>query len=93
MPRPRVKRLIRFKPDVYYFKPQGIPLRLLDEVVLQPDELEALRLYDVEENEQTKAAGMMKISQPTFARLIDSAHSKVAKAIVNGMAIRIEESS
>ena len=81
---------MRFNPDVIYFKPQGIPLRMLEEVVLRADELEALKLYDVDGFEQTKAAEKMKISQPTFARILDSAYKKIAEALVKGKAIRIE---
>ncbi len=90
MPRPKIPRCLRFKPNVYYFKPQGIPLRVLEEVELLPDELEALKLYEVDGLEQTEAATKMKISQPTFARLLGSAYKKIAKAIVWGKAIRIE---
>ncbi|MBU2577883.1 DUF134 domain-containing protein [Patescibacteria group bacterium] len=90
MPRPRIKRCIRFKPDVFYFKPQGIPLRELEEVVLLPDELEALKLYEVDGLEQIEASEKMKISQPTFARILDSANKKIAIALVEGKAIRIE---
>jgi len=82
---------MRFKPDVLYFKPRGIPLRELEEVVLLPDELEALKLYEVDGMEQIKAAEKMNISQPTFARLLGSANKKVADAIIKGKAIRIEE--
>lgn len=81
---------MRFNPDVIYFKPQGIPLRMLEEVVLRADELEALKLYDVDGLEQTKAAEKMEISQPTFARILDSANKKIAEALVKGKAIRIE---
>ena len=90
MPRPRIPRFLRFKPNVYYFKPQGIPLRMLEEVVLLSDELEALKLYEVDGLEQTVAANKMKISQPTFARLLDSANKKIAQAIIKGKAIKIE---
>ena len=82
---------MRFKPSVYYFKPQGIPLRMLKEVALLPDELEALKLYEVDGLEQIKAAQKMKISQPTFARTLESAQKKVAQAIIKGKAIRIEQ--
>jgi len=82
---------VRFNPDVIYFKPQGIPLRMLEEVLLKADELEALKLYDVDGLEQTKAAEKMKISQPTFARILDSANKKIAEALVKGKAIRIEQ--
>ena len=91
MPRPRLPRCMRFKPDVLYFKPRGIPLRELEEVVLLPDELESLKLYEIDELEQIKAAEKMKISQPTFARLLGSANKKIAEAIVKGKAIRIVE--
>lgn len=90
MPRHKMPRLVRFNPDVTYFKPRGIPLRMLEEVVLGADELEALKLYDVDGLEQTKAAHKMKISQPTFARILDSANKKVAEALIKGKAIRIE---
>lgn len=93
MPRPRIPRFLGFSPDIYYFKPQGIPLRFLEEVTLLPDELEALRLHDVDNLEQTAAAEKMQISQPTFARLLDSAYKKVAEALIKGKAIRIEEKS
>ena len=90
MPRPRRPRCIRFSPNVYFFKPQGIPLRMLEEVVLLPDELEALKLYEVDGLEQTQAAEKMKISQPTFARILASGQKKVAEAIIKGRAIKIE---
>lgn len=93
MPRPKIPRCVRFNPDVVYFKPQGIPLRMLEEVVLRADELEALKLYNVDGLEQTKAAQEMKISQPTFARILGSANKKVAQAIIKGKAIKIEKGS
>jgi predicted DNA-binding protein (UPF0251 family) len=91
MPRPKNPRCLRFNPDVYYFKPRGIPLRELEEVILLPDELEALKLYEVDGLEQTQIASMMAISQPTVARLLGSAHKKIAEAIIKGKAIRIEK--
>ena len=91
MPRQKIPRCVRFKPNVYYFKPQGIPLRFLEETVLFPDELEALKLYEVDGLAQTAAAKKMKISQPTFARILESANKKIAQAIIAGKAIRIEE--
>jgi len=64
---------------------------MLKEVALLPDELEALKLYEVDGLEQIKAAQKMKISQPTFARTLESAQKKVAQAIIKGKAIRIEQ--
>jgi predicted DNA-binding protein (UPF0251 family) len=91
MPRPKIPRCLRFNPEVDYFKPRGIPLPRLEEVALGADELEALKLYDVDSLDQTRAAADMKISQPTFARLLGSAHKKIADAIISGKAIRIEK--
>jgi predicted DNA-binding protein (UPF0251 family) len=64
---------------------------MLEEIALSPEELEALKLYEVDGLEQIEAAGKMKISQPTFARTLESAQKKVAQAIIKGKAIRIEE--
>ncbi len=89
MPRPKIHRHLRFKPNVYYFKPRGIPLKNLDEIILLPDELEALKLYENDCLDQIDASRKMKISQPTFARILGSVHKKIADAIINGKAIRI----
>jgi predicted DNA-binding protein (UPF0251 family) len=62
----------------------------LENVGLTVDEFEAIRLKDSEGLEQTEAAESMGISQPTFSRVIDSGRRKVADALVNGKAIRIE---
>ena len=89
--RPIKPRRIKGCPRVFYFKPQGIPLRMLDEIILMPDEFEALNLYSIDELDQTAAAKKMGISQPTFARILQKAYKKVAQAIVHGKAIRIEK--
>jgi len=64
---------------------------MLEEIVLLPDELEALKLYEVDGLEQIEAAKKMKISQPTFARILGSAYKKIALAIIKGKAIKIEK--
>ncbi len=91
MTRPVKKRLIRFNPDVVYFKPRGIPLRVLEEVDLGIDELEAIRLCDFKELEQNEAAERMKISQSTLQRILVSGRSKIAEALTKGKAIKIHE--
>lgn len=91
MPRPRLYRKINFDPRVRYFKPQGIPLRLLEEVNLSIEELEALRLKDFEGFDQIEAAKKMKTSQSTFQRILFSAHKKIAEALIEGKAIKINE--
>lgn len=89
--RPRIRRRICFRPSVRYFKPRGIPLQLLEEIILMPDELEALRLHDVKGLDHIAASNEMNISQPTFSRILNSAYKKIAQAIVKGKAIRIEK--
>ena len=92
MPRPKVRRRLKFVPSVSYYKPLGVPLKHLEEVVLQHDEIEAIRLHDVDGLNQTSAAVKMGISQPTFARILDSAYKKIANALVKGKAIKIDVS-
>jgi predicted DNA-binding protein (UPF0251 family) len=77
-------------PGVTFFKPAGIPLRLLTEVRLTVEEAEALRLKDLEGMEQEEGADKMNISRPTFQRILALARQKVADALLNGKAIRIE---
>lgn len=89
MPRPKKRRSLEFDPDVYYFKPQGIPLRNLEEVVLDLDEIEAIKLHDVDCLDQVEAGSKMEVSQSTFARILDRAHKKIAEAVVVGKAIKI----
>ena len=88
--RPQRKRLVRFMPEITYFKPAGIPLRNLPEVVLAFDELEALRLAELEDLDQESAAKKMKISRITFQRILHRAHKKVSEALIYGKAIKIE---
>jgi predicted DNA-binding protein (UPF0251 family) len=82
--------MIQNLPGVGYYKPRAIPLSQLDEVTLSFDEYEAIRLGDLEGLYQEKAAVKMRISRPTFGRIIESAHKKIADALVNGKAIKIE---
>ncbi len=65
-------------------------MRHLVETILEKDELEAVRLIDLEQVEQKKAAKQMKISQPTLSRLLTSARKKIADSLINGKAIKIE---
>jgi len=93
MPRPCCMRRINFMPGVQYFKPAGIPLRELKENTVKLDELEALRLADLEGLYQEKAAKRMRISRPTFARIVEEARRKTADALINGKALRLEGGS
>jgi predicted DNA-binding protein (UPF0251 family) len=90
VPRPRINRWIRHQPLAHFYAPQGVPYGRLRGVTLTLDGLEALRLADAEGLEHEQAAGLMGISRPTFSRLLAEARAVVARALVNGWAIRIE---
>ncbi len=90
MPRPFCRRLVAGRPPVAIFKPAGRPLSELDEVVLTLDEFEASRLADLEGLYQEQAAEKMGVSRPTFSRILETAHRKIADALVHGKALRIE---
>jgi len=89
MVRPRCRRHLCFRPRFRYFKPQGVPMRLLREVVLLPDEIEAIKLHDLDGLNHQQSASAMKISQPTFSRILNRAYSKIAQALIHGYAIRL----
>lgn len=91
MVRPRKIRRIGFNPEITYFKPRGVPLSELDEVCLGHDEMEAIRLKNLEELDQKECAKKMKISQSTLQRILSSAYKKITEALVKGKAIKIEE--
>jgi uncharacterized protein len=88
--RPVKCRHVQCKPEAVYFKPRAVPLCDLEELALTYDELEALRLADLDGLYQEDAATSMRISRQTFGNIIKSARKKVADALVNGKAIRIE---
>ena len=90
MSRPRRIRRIFFDPGVTYFKPAGISLRHLQDSILEKEEVEAIRLIDLENIAQKKVAKQMKVSQPTLSRLLTSARKKIADALVNGKSIKIQ---
>ena len=91
MTRPRLCRRLHFKPKAHYFKPQGIPMTELEEVILTKEEMEAVKLKDFDSLEQTEASEKMNTSQSTFQRILSSARVKIALAIVKGKALKIEE--
>jgi len=90
VPRPRQCRRVTQLPQASYYKPQGVPMRMLQQVALTVDELEALRLADFEGLYQEQAAQRMNVSRQTFGRILEAAHKKVADALVHGKALSIE---
>lgn len=88
--RPKKIRWVKCEPGERCFRPQCKPLKKLEGISLTLDEFEAIRLADLEKLRQVDAAKRMKISRPTFSRIISSAHKKMADGLVNVKAIRIE---
>jgi hypothetical protein len=88
--RPKKTRWVKCAPGERCFKPLCRPLNKLKSVYLSLDEFEAVRLACLKELKHVDAAKKMKVSRPTFSRIISSAHSKIADGLVNIKAIRIE---
>jgi predicted DNA-binding protein (UPF0251 family) len=74
------------------YKPSGVPLEGLRQVMLLPDELEALRLAHLEGLTQSAAAGRMGVSRSTFQRILERAHRQVTLALAEGQALVLEDS-
>ncbi len=89
MPRPCKCRRVGFVPDAVFFKPAGIPAKDLPEVALALDELEALRLADLEGLYHEQAAARMGVSRQTFGNVVAAARRKAADCLVNGKVLRI----
>jgi predicted DNA-binding protein (UPF0251 family) len=89
MVRPRLFRRIEYVPNITYFKPQGVPMRFLEIVTLSHEEVEAVRLKNLNGMEQEQAAKKMNTSQSTFQRILSSANKKIAQALIQGKAIKI----
>ena len=90
MTRPFKCRSINSSPRAYYFKPRAVPLCELEEIALQLDEFQALKYAELERKDQTTAAAAMKVSRQTFGNILASARRKLADAVVNGKALKIE---
>jgi predicted DNA-binding protein (UPF0251 family) len=91
MPRPRCCRRIAGIPGARVFKPAGRPIAEIGEVTLSLEEYEAIRLADFEGLYQEEAAGRMGVSRQTLGRTLESARRKIARALVEGLALRIED--
>lgn len=90
MPRPKCCRTVGSLPASEYFKPRGIPLTDIEEIILSVDELEALHLADYEQLYQEQAARRMNVSRQTFGRILDTARQKTADALIHSKALKIE---
>lgn len=91
MPRPRKHRNCQLYEGDQVFKPRSVPMRDLDVIHLGHDELEALRLCDLESLDQEGAGERMGVSRGTVQRLLKSGRRKVIRAVVQNSALRIGE--
>lgn len=90
MVRPTKKRRVANIPEVKFFKPAGIRKIDLEEIVLSLEEVETIRLKDNEGLTQQEAADKMEVSRPTFQRILTKAREKIAKALLEGKALKFE---
>ncbi|MGB8453676.1 MAG: DUF134 domain-containing protein [Anaerocolumna sp.] len=90
MARPTKWRKIEHIPAIPYFIPSETDVAELPENILKLEELEAIRLKDLEGLEQGECAERMEVSRPTFQRILLSAREKLADSLINGKMIHIE---
>lgn len=90
MPRPVKQRFVQSLPRVNFFRPVGVPRAQWREVTLSIEEAEAIRLKDLEGLGQEVSAQRMRVSRPTFQRVLESGRKKMAEALIEGKAIRVE---
>jgi uncharacterized protein len=88
--RPKKTRWVSCKPEERYFRPKGIPLKGMEGVVLTLDEFEAVRLIDLENWEQFDVAKRMNVHRSTVSRILTTGRNKIADALTNLKAIKIE---
>ena len=81
VPRPRKRRKLGRAPTPAIYKPAGVPLDGLRQVRLLQEELEALRLADLEGLTQQEAAERMGVSRSTFQRVVARARRQVASGV------------
>jgi len=91
--RPKIKRHICS--DSYarcsLFKPNGVPASELVKITLEADELEAIRLVDIEGYSQQDAALQMQVSRQTFANILKKSRFKISSALINGNALLLPD--
>lgn len=90
MARPIKWRKIENVPAISYFVPSDKEIPEVAKNVLKLEELEAIRLKDLQGFEQGVCAEKMEISRQTFQRILLSAREKITDSLVNGKAIHIE---
>lgn len=89
MPRPKKCRRIGYVPEYRQFGPKDRAVDSTEVINLQLDEVESIRLKDIEKLDQTEGAEKMGVSRQTFQNILESARSKIAKSIIEGVEISI----
>jgi len=84
-------RIVNFQSSIEYFKPAGISMSQIEEVILERDEVESMRLKNIEKMDVISWAESMGISKSTFARIYNQAVDKISDAIINTKSIRIQK--
>lgn len=90
MPRGAKCRFVGLYPSYVDFRPACQGFQHRDTVVVKVEEMEAIRLKDSLKLDQEECAGRMHVSRPTFQRILGEARGKIADALLNGKAIRVE---
>ncbi len=90
MPRPRKWRIVEFVPQDLHFVPAGRPKCDLEEEILKVEEIEAVRLKDIESLNQDECAEKMQVSRQTFQRILSDARTKIARALIEGKALKVQ---
>ncbi len=72
------------------FKPTGIPMSKVTQIALSRDELEALKLCDLDDLTQEQAGRKMGVSRGTIQRILSAGRKKVARALTQGGALVFE---
>lgn len=90
MPRPRKCRKVCCLPENNEFIPIRCRKEELETVVITVDEYESIRLIDNENFSQEECSEYMKIARTTVQQIYNNARKKIAYALVNGTALKIE---
>lgn len=90
MPRPVKPRRISVVPKTHLFKPAGGRIKMEDCINLNLEELEAVKLKDLDGLDQQACADKMEVSRQTLQLILESARKKIATALVDGKGLRIE---
>ncbi len=91
MGRRRKQGCAKFDPEYIDFKPRGVKLSHLDEVVLSTNEVEALKLHELDRLNHVEAAMKMGLSQPTFTRILNESYKKLASAVLLGKHLKLSK--